>query len=179
MNNEIEILIDEIVNASRNAFLELFTNGEKYYYLSLITTEEGFPPVISAWSWEALNREFIRYAKSDRDHYINDIKWSYADSPYFNFGERYFDKVKSIFNERPSIINLDCLNWESELLIRVKCMEIAMKRLDGEGIFEMNQLRKDVCILVEIMPPQTITTEIALRLNDPINIKDWLNQAAE
>ncbi|WP_083675714.1 DUF4303 domain-containing protein [Paenibacillus borealis] len=32
-------------------------------------------------------------------------------------------------------------------------------------MFALNQLRESVCVLVEVMPPDEINTEIALRLN--------------
>ncbi len=32
-------------------------------------------------------------------------------------------------------------------------MEAAMKRLDQEGVFDINQERDDVIVLVEVMPP--------------------------
>jgi len=35
-------------------------------------------------------------------------------------------------------------------------MELAMKKLDEEGLFEVNQARDSVCILVEVMPPEEI-----------------------
>ncbi|WP_231638603.1 DUF4303 domain-containing protein [Paenibacillus sp. JCM 10914] len=39
------------------SFRTLFENGERYYYCTLFTTGEGHAPSISAWSWEALERE--------------------------------------------------------------------------------------------------------------------------
>lgn len=56
-----------------------------------------------------------------------------------------------------------------------------MKKLDEEGLFEVNQARDSVCILVEVMPPEEINTEIALRLNNQSStvLQQWLLEAAE
>lgn len=45
----------------------------------------------------------------------------------------------------------------------------------------MNQLRESVCVLVEVMPPDEINTEITLRLNraDTPAMQAWLAEAAE
>jgi hypothetical protein len=52
---EIEVLAVEIAGAARTSFRTLFENGERYYYCTLYTTEEGHAPSISAWSWEAVH----------------------------------------------------------------------------------------------------------------------------
>ncbi|WP_258166185.1 DUF4303 domain-containing protein [Paenibacillus sp. PCH8] len=56
-----------------------------------------------------------------------------------------------------------------------------MKMLDDEGIFALNQLRESVCVLVELMPPDPINTEIALRLNraESSAMQVWLAEALE
>jgi len=68
-----------------------------------------------------------------------------------------------------------------EFAFRLEAMELAMKRLDDEGIFALNQLRASVCVLVEVMPPDELNTEIALRLNkaDSPAMQAWLAEAAE
>ncbi len=60
-------------------------------------------------------------------------------------------------------------------------MELAMKRLDDEGLFALNQLRESVCVLVEVMPPDEINTEIVLRLNraESPAMQAWLAEATE
>ncbi|URJ47896.3 DUF4303 domain-containing protein [Paenibacillus polymyxa] len=64
---------------------------------------------------------------------------------------------------------------------RLKAMELAMKMLNDEGVFALNQPRKSVCVLVEVMPPDEINTEIALRLNraESPAMEAWLAEAAE
>lgn len=177
--NEIQMLASEIEEAASKSFISLFENKEEYYYCTLVTTGEGFAPIVSAWSWDALQRESER--EEDPEDYREMVKWSYSDSPYYNFGEEYFDKVRELFSKRPAIQDLNLSAWNKELNIRLKAMEQAMKKLDERGIFKLNQSRDQICILVEVMPPERITTEIALRLNNPksIAMKEWLEEAAE
>lgn len=181
---EIEALAAEIADTARKTFLSLFKNGERYYYCTLYTTEEGHAPSISAWSREALEVEAARQGDaSDKpgSTIAELIKWSYADSPYCCFGDENFDHVKLRFVERPSISDLADDEGNREFDLRLKAMELAMKMLDDEGVFALNQPRESVCVLVEIMPPDEINTEIALRLNweESPAMQAWLAEAAE
>lgn len=47
--------------------------------------------------------------------------------------------------------------------------------------FAVNQPRESVCILIEVMPPDELNTEIALRLNraESPAMQEWLAEAAE
>lgn len=179
MDIGFEILVKEIADATRASLLSLFENNEKFYYVSLITTGEGHSPFMSAWSWEALERESAKAGSEDK--YNQTIKWSYADSPYCLWGTDKFNRVNELFNKRPFIHNLNSDEWDKELAWRLSAMEQAMKKLDSENIFEKNQPRTDICILVEVMPPDHINTEIALRLNysGSKRMKEWLEEAAE
>lgn len=109
------------------------------------------------------------------------IKWSYADSPYCCFGDENFDNVKQRFTDRSFIAVLEDDEGNREFDLRLKAMELAMKILDDEGVFALNQLRESVCVLVEVMPPDEINTEIALRLNraESPAMQVWLEEAAE
>lgn len=173
MNLEIEKeqLIKSIEQASERVFRELFANREHFYYCVLLTTGEGLPPCISAWSWEALERVGMIHGLD----YAKDVKWSYADSPYYAFGDNYFENVKRLFYDRENIHKLD----EEEFEFRLQAMEEAMKRLDAKGIFALNQPRNKVYINVELMPPDSSNTKRALRLNQKGNITDWLEEASE
>lgn len=62
---------------------------------------------------------------------------------------------------------------------RLTAMVEAMSILDKEGLFAHNQLRKNMLINVELMPPDASNTQRALKLNNPENIKDYLQEAAE
>jgi hypothetical protein len=175
MKNDVDSLANEIATAARKAFLDLFSNGERYYYCTLVIFEGYFPPFISAWSWEALERESKKQASSEDAKLI---KWSYADSPYCAYGQEHFD-ANSILSKRPFIYDLDDEEWDDELDIRLKAMELAMKKLDAEGIFELNQPRSDIFINAEIMPPDGSNTKRARNLNSPEAMRDWLAEAAE
>ncbi|WP_341300845.1 DUF4303 domain-containing protein [Lysinibacillus sp. FSL H8-0500] len=181
---EIEELANKIAYAARKSFLELFKNGERFYYCTFFTTGEGHAPSISAWSWEALTREANKQAiHSDRPapEMADLIKWSYADSPYYCFGEENFADVYESFAKRPFIWTLENEEWHKELMLRLQAMEIALKMLDEEGLFSLNQPRDAICITVEIMPPEEINSQIALRLNNPSSpaLQQWLAEAAE
>ncbi len=176
----VDILAEEIANAARKTFSDLFKNGERYYYCALVTTWEGHAPFVSAWSWEALHRELEGYDNPQEQ--ASFIKWSYADSPYCDVGSENFATVRKLFAERPPLHELDDETGENELLnIRFLAMEQALRQIDAEGIFNANQPRETVCILVDPMPPDKLNTQIALRLNDPQSpiMQDWLAEAAE
>ncbi|GGG69729.1 DUF4303 domain-containing protein [Paenibacillus radicis (ex Gao et al. 2016)] len=181
---ELEALAAEIAGAARTSFRTLFENGERYYYCTLFTTGEGHAPGISAWSWEALEREAARQedeSGTPESTIAELIKWSYADSPYCCFADEEFNDVKQLFLELPAITELEADDRNHEFEFRLKAMEMAMTMLDKEGLFALNQPRESVCVLVEVMPPDEINTEIALRLNQAESpaIQAWLAEAAE
>lgn len=67
---------------------------------------------------------------------------------------------------RENIWILDSEEFNAEYDLRLEAMEAAMKRLDQEGIFAINQVeRDDVIILVEVMPPDYTNTERAYKMN--------------
>ena len=181
---EIMPLANEIACAARKTFLKLYRNGKRYYYCTLYTTGEGHTPSSSAWSREALEREATNQAidsNISQPEMAALIKWSYANSPYCDFGGENFSNVRQCLNERPSFYDLTGKEWQQELTIRLKAMELAIKKLDEEGLFALNQTRDSICILVEVMPQEEINTEIALRLNNQSStaFQQWLVEAAE
>ncbi|MCH5585622.1 DUF4303 domain-containing protein [Shimazuella sp. AN120528] len=170
MHETLNILANEIAIAAEKSFLSLFRNQESYYYCALVTTGEAFPPIISAWSWEALARTSSEEAEW--------LKWSYADSPYFNYGSENFETVRKLFYEREHD-HTDMVKWLKEYDFRMEAMVLAMEKLDEKGLFSINQPRNKIYINVEVMPPDESNTVRALRLNKRENILDWLNEAAE
>jgi len=174
MDKDLKLLVDEIARATEKSFLNLFQNKEIYYYCALVTTGEAVAPVISAWSWEALENVAKKYSKEDADL----IKWSYADSPYWNFGCENFETVRKLFNER-LLDYTDEIKWFKEIDFRIEAMVLALEKLDKKEIFSLNQPRSKVYVNVEVMPPDETNTIRALRLNKRGNILDWLNEAAE
>jgi hypothetical protein len=162
-------LKQEIKDAVQKSVNDLFNINENFYYVVLVTTGEAHSPILSAWSTEALNK-----------YNDIDIKWSYADSPYFNYGKEYFEKVNRLFSLRPLMNeNMTENEWNEEYNLRLNAMENAMKELDDENIFERKDKRKNMIINVEVMPPDYENTERALRLNNKEILKEILDEWLE
>ena len=162
--------------ATRTAVTELFaTRREAFYYVALVTTGDASPPVLSAWSFEALEATCMSKGLQPAD-----LKWSYADSPYFGFGEHYFHDVRSLFSRRPPMDPTTSRgSWETEHAARLSCMERALLELDRQGLFGVREARLGVLINAEVMPPDESNTLRAIRLNPHGALKDWLREAAE
>lgn len=168
-------LVDEIEVAAEAAISELFkTHNESFYYCSLITDGEAHAPILIAWSKESL-------AKYENDPIkFQYLKWSYADSPYFDYGAQYFARVKEMFELRPQLNSqMTEGEWSTEFDARLAAMELAMKRLSDKGVFGLGQQRNSIVVNVEVMPPDYENTERALRLNPAEALLDWLREAAE
>ena len=171
-----EILKSEITIAARNIVLDLLNNKEHFYYITLVTSGLANTPCISAWSLEALERK----CGNDKEE-AEMLKWSYADSPYCCWKQEYFDKVSKLLCDRGNIWGLDDIEFEKEYNLRLFAMEEAMKELDKEGIFALNQDRKNIIVLVEVMPPDGTNTQRAYRMNNSNTeiFNQWITEAAE
>lgn len=170
---ELALAIQE---ATRQAVSQLFAeHKEAFYYLSLITTGEAHAPFLSAWSVEALE-----VAAANQGVTPSDLKWSYADSPYTFFGEHFFEEVKRLFSLR---VPMDHARSDSErdneFNARLNAMELAVARLDEEGLFGHGLRRSQLVLNVEIMPPDHTNTDRAKRLNPHDALVEWLIEAAE
>lgn len=171
-----EKLTSELIKAVRSILLNLMENKEHYYYITLASDGLANTPYISAWSLEALER-----ARENGEEEIEMIKWSEADSPYCTWMQENFQKVEELLDTRVPMLELEDQDFEKEYELRYSAMEQAMKALDEEGIFALNQNREDVIVLVEVISPDYTNTERAYRLNNP-NTKifaKWLLEAAE
>ncbi len=105
----------------------------------LLAPAEGYAPILSAWSYEALDREIPKHPEEEIWLY----KWNFADSPYYAFGEEYFKPVQSLLDTYPSIFDMeDEDEIEREFERRVSAMVQAMQKMDQEGIFSINQPRE-------------------------------------
>lgn len=167
-------LVKLIQDAARNAIKLLFDqHKENFYYCSLITDGEGHCPLISAWSEEALQQMLQKGHKMSREG----LKWSYADSPYYAFGEEFFANVREVYNSRSTNVYSD--NFEEEFELRINSMEKAMENLDKEGLFGKGNERLQIVINAEVMPPDYGNTERALRLNPKEALEEWLEEIAE
>lgn len=194
-NNSKYDLVKEIESASRKAISSLLNKyNERFYCCSLITTAEGFCPIISAWSIEALEREVLN-AGGDPEHTRKMLEWSHADSPYYAYGEEYFEQVKEIFEERTIMIEnkikqlkglskraIEIIEMNEQMIefdFRINAMEKALSNLDKEGVFGRGTDRLKMVINAEILPPDYTTTQRALRLNPVEALKTWLEDVAE
>lgn len=178
MNLKVEPeMVKVIETATRKACADLFDKyQENFYYCSLITDGGAHTPILSAWSYEALERESLKEKDPKEAKYY--LKWSYADSPYFAYGEEFFDEVKEFFNKRPMPLDNDD-EYMKEYQIRLNSMEKAMANLDAEGIFGIGSKRRKIVINAEVMPPDFTNTERALRLNPKEALVEWLKEIAE
>lgn len=163
-------LADIVYAAAKKAFFALFgQHQETFYYCSLTTDGLVNGPALTAWSWEALERTVD--GDADPEEARKMLKWSYGESPYFCFGDEWLEPVRQLFQKRPGWAAAD---WESEATLRFSAMEMAMRRLDTDGVFGCGAERLNVVINVEVVPPDHTNTERALRLNPPEAMKAWL-----
>ncbi len=169
-----------IEKATRIAVRTLFReHPENFYYIALITSGEAHRPSLSAWSHEALVRTELENANNE-DYERQLLKWSYADSPYCNYGDQFFSNVGELFDARPSMSDeMTSDEWREEWDLRVGAMEMAASKLDSEGLFGIGSDRKRVVVTVEVMPPDYSNTERVKRLNPREAIVEWLKEAAE
>ena len=172
-----EMLVQIIQDATEKALNKLFReHKENFYYCSLITTGEGLCPVISAWSNEALER--VANEGDDAEEAKFYLKWSYAETPYFAYGEEYFEDVNKVFLERMRILTT-AKDKEKEIQLRINSMEKVMHNLDMNGMFGTGEKRLGIVINAEFMPPDCTNTERALRLNSREALNEWLEEIAE
>jgi hypothetical protein len=178
MLSDLKELTKAIEEATRHAFTELLErHPEHFYYFSLITTGEGHSPVVAAWSREALEKAVANSA--DIEDAVWGLKWSYADSPYYCFGEKHFQKVNDLFAARPKMSELVGQERVKEFTWRMQAMEKAMANLNSAGLFGTGQIRNAIVINVEVMPPDSTNTDRARRLNPIDALTDWLAECAE
>ena len=172
-------LTNAIADATRRAVADLFReHPENFYYCSLITTGEAHPPVLTAWSREALDATAA--AATDSEDARLGLKWSYGESPYFCYGDAHFGEVRRLFGLRPRVdVAMTPEGRSAEYELRLRAMEGALARLNSEGVFGTGPARLRVVVNVEVMPPDYTNTERALRLNPAGALREWLVECAE
>lgn len=178
MENTLDLkLVKELENATRKAIQSLMNkHHESFYYCSLITDGEGHSPLLSAWSKEALERKLLTVENPIEAR--KDLKWSYVDSPFYAYGEEYFNNIKDIFEARTRLITNE-EDDEREFELRINSMEKVMANLDKEGLFGKGNKRLEIVINAEVMPPDYSNTERAKRLNPKKALNEWLEEIAE
>jgi len=105
-----------------------------------------------------------------------DLRWSYADSPLFYFGEKHFKTVEQLFLERPEMSHkMTSDEWDKEYDFRISEMTNALKELDEEELFGEKEHRRKIMINVEINPEDESNIERAKQLNPKGGIVgEWL-----
>jgi len=161
--------------ALRKTIQELLLKDEQFYYVVLVVDENGLPPVFSAWSKESYARE-CENLNAEQAAWM---KWSYSESPYFDFGKANFLDADGIWLSKGSIDDFKCEEWVKELERRVNSLEECFASLNKEGLISDDESRKKTMVNVETTPPSPKDTERARRLNPPESIKEWLDEAAE
>lgn len=167
MNNYNE-LFDEYKLVLKKTILDLFSTGEDFYYISLTVDEGGATPVFSACSKES-------YIAACRELPNNEdclwIKWSYSDSPYFNYGENNFHEANQLWISKGLIDDFSAAEWDKEINKRLNFLELSFSMLYDEGIFGIDEGRNNIVLAVEIVPPTRENTERVERLNPSAAIK--------
>lgn len=176
-NSEFDILVNEINIAVTYSVKELFNNhtNEDFYYISLITSGEAHLPILSAWSYQKLHK-----LSNYDDQEAHFIKWSYADSPYTMYKNKFFHNVEKILESR-DIKNMNERDLNSEFDFRINAMVDAMHQADMNGVFGLGESRLNLLINVEVMPPD-ITNVIRAKKLNPKNSKIlpiWIEEAGE
>lgn len=164
-DNGNEELIEALVKAAGDAFLSLKETTKEHFYFYVLVFDEGLHPYISAWSYEALEKSVIEQRISEEEKRW--WKWDSADSPYVVYGyDEFFGEVSELLDKRADRLSDDEL-YGLEWGVRMDCIEEAMKRLDGSGVFGTGKEREGVVINVEQAPPDGDGSEYnrALRLN--------------
>jgi Domain of unknown function (DUF4303) len=173
---ELAQAAEEAVGRSMaNLFAEF---PDEYYYVALVVFGEADMTYISAWSNDSLAVKIADSGLPVEDALLA-FKWSYGDSPFYAYGEEFFDEVRRILRFRAGIDELDDAEWQAEFDLRLASFEEAMRRLDRRGLFGVGSERSRVMINVEVMPPDPSNTERAIRLNPFEAIEEWLEEAAE
>jgi hypothetical protein len=169
-------LTDAWTNATRNAVTALFAEypDHHFYWISMMVSDETYPPFLMPVSEEHLAQ--LRATSPTYD------RWDYSWTPLFPYGrEEHYGEVHRLLELRPDLAEIeDDAEWEAEFEARMAAVEASMARLDAEGLFGVGERRDGVLVLVEMMPPQPVDTQRALRLNPPSELfQEWLRDVAE
>lgn len=179
-----EVFVNVLKEATRKAFIDLFNEhpDEHFYYCTLVMMDAQGCPIVSAMSYEALEKVLQEYKEKygrDPKDTRKTLKWSFADSPYCVYGEEYFTDVQKMVEQKDMEVDMGAADYFEEYEFRMDAMEKVMADLDKEGIFGSGEIRKHIVIAAEVMPPEYANTERVLRLNPKETLKEWLEEAAE
>jgi len=177
--DDLDRLTNVIADAARRALRELFTSypDHRFHYITLSTAGGMVRPVLSACSAESLAQQLADQGLAPDAEDAVALKWSYADSPFYAFGDTHFEGVAAAFAVRPEPGNDDA--YEAEITLRRTATEHALALLDAEGLFGLADDRAQLAVLAEIQPPDDTNVPIAQRLNSTEALAAWLEEAAE
>ncbi|WP_331769860.1 DUF4303 domain-containing protein (plasmid) [Embleya sp. NBC_00888] len=157
-------LSEAVYQAARAAISDLFREypDHDFYYCALVTPGEAFGPSLSAWSTQALAAAAGGSAAN-----AEELRWSYADSPFCTYGERHLAPIRSLFDARPQVFELSDDEGEDEYELRLRAMVTAMARLDAEGLFGDGERRLSIVAVVEVPGDEADNVARACALNPP------------
>ncbi len=173
MGHLVDILAEGVSRAVGSLFQEF--HDHEFYYCSLITTGDAAPPGLAAWSRQALAEAMAKELDVQLRQWL---KWSYADSPFYPYGEVYLPPARDLLLSwpRPPAGTADAV---SECNAKLLAMEEAMSRVERSGVFGAGDRRSRIVVGVEVMPPDFSNVERMRRLNPVEALTDWLAEAAE
>ena len=171
----LALLKSVLITSVSSAIVSLHsTHNEHFYYYALVMAEL-FPPYISAWSYEALNRHISDHI-SIEDYYY--FKWSSVESPYCGYGyDLYFKEVCELFDSDFNLsydenrLNYNYSKW-------IDAMESVMSELDEKVLFLNRLVRDNVFINVETIPDDSSNMLRGKRLNPHDSYEKWYNEVS-
>jgi hypothetical protein len=158
-------MTDAIAEAAKLAFSAVRNDfpNDRFYYFCLATTGDALRPAPCASSIEGLQRALTMQPSPCE---VSDLRWSEADSPFWCYGDHFFEQVEAIFLEE-DIRTLPDEEYSARVEERFLCMEQALSKLDAEGFFGIDDDRRHVVVNV-VAPGEESEDDIfrrALRLN--------------
>lgn len=166
----VELILSSIIDSVE----DLFKTGESFYYFSLITTGEGHPPILSAWSKEALHRSAAESNNYKQTEY--DFKWSPSDSPYYAMYPQYWKEVNDYVNKK---LKPNGYLREGQWNELMNSMVEALSRADEKKIFDGKLNRNEIFINAEVIPPDEGNDKRAKMLNPPSVFNWWTKEMKE
>ncbi len=162
-------------NCARQYFGDLLTDcrGQNFYYFSLVTTVHANRVAASAWSEEALAAE----AKNQNCN-PEELRWSYADSPYCSYNRREIGMgpLDNVLRKRSDMHDLHDAgreaDWDIEFKVRTDALISAMRVLDGENLFAAPEKRADTIIMVDVYDT-CFSKHSARQLNSQGSVERW------
>ena len=126
---------------------------ENFYAFALYTTmdSEYFIPTVAGES--GLTKVARKYLKDKSYATLDDarhaLRWSFADSPYHEQGERFNQGVDEALDAEPIPYDQSERAADKVIKARLGAAVAALKDLDAEGLFGKGDRRKKLVLLIE------------------------------